>query len=701
MPDSIPGRTIEGIIISPASIVVVGASDNQDKIGGRPLFFMQKHGYRGRLYAVNPNRSTVQSVPSFPSIEALPEAPELAYIAVAGDEAVKAVQACAELGVKAALIISSGFGEVDAAGREVQDAMVRNARAKGMRIIGPNSQGLANFGSGAIASFCTMFVEIEPLDGPVAIVSQSGAMCQVAYGQLRERGIGVRHVHATGNEADITVSDLACAVVQDPAVKVLLLYVEAIPDPHRLAEAARLARERGVAIVAIKSGRTAQGAKAATSHTGAMANEDRVFDAFLRQHGIWRAADTHEQLRCVEMYLKGWKPRGRNLVIISNSGASCVMGADIASDAGLPLATLADDTQVELGKRLPGFAATANPIDITAALLSNSGLFGSVLPVVQHDRAAHLVFIQIPVSGAAYDVPRFAADTAAFAEASGLPVAVCTWQESAARHFRAAGIPTYRTARDAIEALAQLAVHHELIDKASVAAGSGTPAVAAGGPTAFLSEADSLARLASQGVPVIGHRVCATAAEARSAFDALGPRVVVKACSAEVPHKSEHGLVALGVTSADDAARHFVDHWGKLVALDVADNAIVVATMARGQREFMVGARRDPVFGPVVVIGDGGKYVEALGDFELLLPPFGKDEVIAALRRLRIAPLLDGVRGDPPLDLDALADIAVRIGHLMNEASDIFSIDVNPVLVQARGQGAIVVDALVETCTGS
>jgi acyl-CoA synthetase (NDP forming) len=692
-------RTPEDIIIDPRSIVVIGASENRDKIGGRPLRFMLERGYAGKLYAVNPNRGAVQGVPSFPGVRDLPEAPELAYVAVAGQEAVQAVKDCADRGVKAALVISAGFGETGPEGRAAQDEMVAYARARNMRVIGPNSQGLANFGSNAIPSFSTMFVEIEPLDGPVAVISQSGGMSQMAYGLLRERGIGVRHVHATGNEADVTISDLACAIARDPAVKVLLLYLEAIPDPWRLAQAARIARERGVAVVAVKSGRTAQGQKAALSHTGAMANEDRVVDAFLRKHGIWRAEDIPEQLRCVPMYLKGWQPRSRQLAIISNSGASCVMGADIAASLDLPLAPLSEATRAALAERLPGFAATGNPIDITAALLSNSGLFGSVLPAVAQDSAVHLVLIQIPVSGAGYDVPAFARDTAAFMRASGLPVAVCVWQESAAGWFRAAGVPTFAATRDALAALAQLAGHRELIARAAAADPPPPPPPAAGEParpSGFLDEADSLARLAAAGIPAVPHSVCRAAEQAREAFARHGPRVAVKACSASVPHKSEHGLVALNIRSADDAAAAFQRQMDQLAVMGAAGRAVIVAAMAGGQREFMIGARRDPVFGPVVMVGDGGKYVETLRDFALLLPPFQAGEAERAIRGLRIGPLLDGARGDPPVDVEAVARIAAALGELMLQDPGIVSVDINPVIAGARGEGALAADALLE-----
>lgn len=205
-------------LLAPASIAIVGASDNPDKIGGRPIHYMRRHGYAGTLYPINPQRAEVQGERAWPDLDALPAAPDLAIVAVAGEQAVLAVDRCAALGVSAAIVISAGFSETGEAGRRTQDAMTARARAAGMRIVGPNSQGLANFGNGAITSFSTMFLEVEPQDGPVAVISQSGGMCAMVYGLLRQRGVGVRHVHATGNEADVTVAELACAVLRDPEV---------------------------------------------------------------------------------------------------------------------------------------------------------------------------------------------------------------------------------------------------------------------------------------------------------------------------------------------------------------------------------------------------------------------------------------------------------------------------------------------------
>ncbi|QIL83075.1 acetate--CoA ligase family protein [Diaphorobacter sp. HDW4A] len=686
--------------LNPRSVAVIGASENIHKIGGRPILYMQRHGYQGKIYPINPGREEIQGHKSYAALSALPEVPDLALIVVGGDKTVAAVEECAARGVKSAVIIASGFGETGEAGKEIEQHMLAKARASGMRLYGPNTQGLANFGTGAIAGFSTMFIEVPPQDGPVAVVSQSGGMSSMIYGLLRGHGIGVRHVHATGNEADVTVGEMALAVAHDPDVKLLLLYLESISKPEILAQAAEYARSRDLPIVAVKAGRTAGGQRAASSHTGSLANEDRTVDAFFKQHGIWRVRDPHEQARAAQAYLKGWRPEGKRLVVISNSGASCVMGADAADDEKLPMAELAKSTQDALAAKLPGFATTQNPIDITAALLSNSGLFGDVLPQVAKDPAADLFFINIPVAGAGYDVERFARDAAAFEKAAGKPVAVSAWQDSVASAFRAHGIATFPNEGDAISVLAQVANHTALMRRPRVQAPPAFTVELPSGNDQFLNEAQSLELLGKHGVPVVPMQLCQTADDARRAFERIsggGSRVVMKACSRDIPHKSEHGLVALNVASADEASTLFDRFWNKMDALKAARDGVIVAAMHKGRHEFMVGAHIDPVFGPVVVVGDGGKYTEALNDCIVLMPPFSAAEVQAALRTLRIAPLFDGVRGESPMDIASLSELAVAVGHFAVSArGQIASLDLNPVLVGSTGEGAMVVDALVE-----
>jgi acyl-CoA synthetase (NDP forming) len=684
------------LALNPRSVAVVGASDNPDKIGGRPLLYLSKFGYKGKVYPINPNRRKVQGFKAVPSVSELTEAPDAAVIAVPGELAVAAVQECAKLGVKVAVVMTSGFGEVSSPeGKAQQLKMVEAARGAGMRLIGPNTQGLANFGTGAILSFSTMYIEAPARDGPVGIVSQSGAMSVVPYGLLRSRGIGVRHSHATGNDADVSVAELAAVVAEDLELKLLLLYLETVRDPVALAEMARVARERGLPVVALKSGRTQAGQQAAQSHTGALANEDRVVDAFLRQHGIWRARDTQEMVRATELYLKGWKPDGKRLVAISNSGAVCVMAADAATDAGMPMAQLSGETRAALARILPGFATTTNPVDITAALLSNSALFGQILPVIAKDPAADAFLIGIPVAGQGYDVEAFASDSAVFARRTGKPVVMAVPQPSVAEKFKAQGLPVFPTEAEAIAALDQYIGHLSLM---SASLGADIPLRYSRPPKAArtLSEADSLEFVSRYGVPVVSHRLCRSRDEAFEALAALGGPVAVKACSPDMPHKSEWGVVRLNLRTEEEVRSAYDDFDKTLRIAGARYEGAIVARMVKARRELMVGGHWDAVFGPVVMVGDGGKYVEALPDAQILLPPFSYLDVERALQRLRIWPLFAGVRGEPPMDVQAVCDLVVKVGHLMaNAGLGVVSLDLNPVMVLDDGEGCVVVDGVV------
>jgi acyl-CoA synthetase (NDP forming) len=548
-----------------------------------------------------------------------------------------------------------------------------------MRLIGPNCQGLANFATGLVANFSTIFNELEARDGPVAIVSQSGANSQAIYALLREKGLFARHVHATGNEADVTVPDLAAAVVADPGVRLVLLYMEAIKDPSVLAAAAASARSRDIPIVALKAGRTTSGQKAASSHTGALAAEDRLVDAFFERHGIWRAGTPQELVCAAELYLGGRRPRGKRLVILSNSGASCVMGADHAERRGIALAPVPTP---QLKPVLPAFAAAENPIDVTGALLSDSGLFGAVLPIVGDDAQSDLLLCCIPVAGAGYDVPRFARDIAAFQERYGIAAAVAAPQAAVRAPFTAVGVATFASEAEAMDALAQLADHAALLRRPAPRLNP----FRLGARRRFLNEAESLAMLADAGIAVIEHRLCTREEEVP------GGDVVLKACSRDLPHKSDHGLVCL---SPADPKAEFRRMRERCAALGATFEGVIAARRARGFRELALGARIDPAFGPVVLVGDGGIYLEALKDFRLLLPPFSEDEVLRKLAELRVAPLLGALRGQPARDVRAFARMAAKLGEaIVAWNGGVASVDINPVAVFETG--AVALDALVE-----
>src|SRR5437660_780784 len=562
--------------LNPASVAIIGASDNPHKVGGRPLLYLQRYGYRGAIYPINPARSSVQGLRAFARIADTPQVPDLAIIAIAGDEAVGAVEACAARGVKVAVVMTSGFAETGEAGARAQARMAAAARGGGMRLIGPNCQGLANFATGMVANFSTIFHELEGRDWPVAIVSQSGANSQ-------------------------------------------------------------------------------------------------------------------ELVRAAELYLGAHRPHGGRLAFVSNSGASCVMAADQAERRGIPLAPISASAKERLRRALPAFAALDNPIDVTGALLSDSGLLGAVLPIIGDDAQTDLLLIALPVAGAGYDVPRFARDLAQFQQTYPITSAAAAPQAAVRQAFADAGIATFAREGEAMDALAQLADHAALLRRAPPAP---LVRVALRGKPRFLSTAESLALIAQAGLPVIEHRLCRDEGELERALEALGADIVLKACSPDLPHKSDHGLVAIG---AADPRAEFRRQRERCLALGARFDGVIAARRARGGRELALGARLDPHFGPVLLVGAGGMYLEALKDYRLLLAPCTEDEVAAKLGELRIAPLLGALRGQPPRDVRALARMAVKLGEaLIAWDGEVAAVDLNPVMV--FDTGAIALDALVEKC---
>jgi acyl-CoA synthetase (NDP forming) len=678
-------------LFDPSSVAIIGASDDPNKVGGRPIHYMRKFGYAGRILPINPKRESVQGLRCYTDLAALDVIPQAAIIAVSGLAAVEAIKACARLGVATVVVMASGFAETGDSGRQLQNELVEFARLHGMRLIGPNAQGFANFANGAVLNFSTMFMEVPPADGPIAIVSQSGAASVMPYAMLREQGHGVRYLAATGNDADLGVSELTRLLVDDPHIRLILVYVETVSNPQLLAEAAQIARRNGTHIVLLKGGVSNKGAAAAASHTGAMVGEDGALDAFLEKHGIWRAHDIHELVNAAPLYLSGFAPGAGRTVVMSHSGAVGVLCADAAERVGLPLTELALPTTEHLKGLIPDFASAANPLDLTAALLGNGAMFPAVLKTLGDDPQADMFLIGIPVAGPGYDVPGLAQTTARFMQQTGKPVVMTAPQADVRAHFQQAGVPSFRNETDAVAALFQYARHCQWQGSPLPAPSAATPSTHIG----LLDEAVSLQLLADAGVPVVEHLVCHDAESAARIAASFGGRVVIKGCAAQVPHKSEHGLVHLNLAdpqAAQEAARLCL---GALDKLGVPHGQLIVARSVKGLHEFMLGVVVDPLFGPLVVIGEGGTLVEIRQDSVSLITPFTKEHALQAISRLHIAPVLKGVRGQPALDVDALAQAAVALGNFaLQHQANLLSVDVNPVMVLA--EGVVAVDAVIE-----
>lgn len=455
-------------LLAPASVAVVGASDNPHKVGGRPLQYLAQQGFRGRVYPVHPRAGRIQGLQAYASLDALPEVPEAVILCV-GSEAVEAqLSLCARLGVRAVVLFASGYAEVGPQGRAQQQRLVDICRAAGMRLLGPNSIGVATFDTGAVLSFASIYAECVPSDGPVAIVSQSGAFGVSVYALLREAGVGVRCVAATGNEADLDTADFVAALAQRPGVRLILLYLEHVADARRMRTALLTARQQGVRVVAVRAGRSADGCRSAALHTGSSGAGREALDALFADSGCRTVADMGEMLRCVPGYLMptgqpsgGSQPR---LVVVSNSGASCVIAADVASRVGIPLAELCAASQGRLTELLPDFSLNRNPIDLTAMLLAKPSLLGDVVQCAMADPAADCVLLGLlAIGGPSYDVERFACDCSAAAQASGKPLWVYSPHARVREAFGARGTPVFAGEAEALREIAAHAAHAGLL----------------------------------------------------------------------------------------------------------------------------------------------------------------------------------------------------------------------------------------------
>lgn len=448
-------------LLRPRSVAIVGASDNVNKIGGRPLHYLLRHGYAGRIYPVSQRGEPVQGMRPYMHLEELPEPPDCVILSVPATVALEQLQAAARAGARSAILFSSGFGEMGEEGRRAQADLVAAAAQTGMRLLGPNTIGTANFGAGAVLSFASIYQEFAPRDGPVAIVSQSGAVGASTYATLRDNGTGVRYVCTTGNQADVDVCDFLGAVLDDSAVRLVLLYLEEARDPAALDAALARARAKGVPVLALAAAHSASGKRMADCHTGSGGAGGPALAELFAAHRCRLVGSLPELTASVPLYLAAiTRTAVPRVCIVSNSGASCVMAADACDAHGLPLAQLTPATLAEMDVLLPPFSRSRNPIDLTAMLLADPSLLGrSIQLALQDAQCDALVLSLLAVAGAGYDVPRFASETAAAVHASGKPAAFSALDPRVRQAFAAQGLAVFASENEAVAALKHFANH--------------------------------------------------------------------------------------------------------------------------------------------------------------------------------------------------------------------------------------------------
>lgn len=686
-------------LIRPDSLAVLGASNDPTRIGGRPIAYMKARGFPGALYPVNPNRETVQGLKAYPRLADVPGAVDAAIIAVPAAAALEAVRDCVAKGVKAAIMFTAGFAEVDEAGAAAQAEIVAAARAGGMRLLGPNCLGLFDAARGYFPIFSASFENGWPLPGRIGIASQSGAYGSHLGALCRDRRVGAPLLVTTGNEADVTLGEVIHWMAEDEATDVIAVYAEGIREAGSFLAAIETARRNRKPVVMMKVGRSRLGAAAAKSHTASIAGDDAVTDAVLRDAGVHRVRTTEELVDIAHVATRRIYPVNNTLGVITISGGAGVLISDAADALGLPMPPMPEAAQARLKALIP-FSAPANPVDCTAQAFNDMSVVGTFAESMLADggyASAIGFFTQVGASASVAPPLRAQLKKAVENHPDRLFILSILAPPETVQAWEADGFLVFEDPTRAVVALAAMGRFGEAFARGARAAPPEVPIPPL--PETAPDEAGAKRILSAIGIAVPAEEVCETADGAVAAARRIGGSVALKLVSPDIVHKSEAGGVKLGL--ADDAAVRagFDAILRNAAAYDpqARITGVLVSPMVTGGVECVIGLNRDPVFGPVAMVGLGGVFVEVLRDVALKLCPFGEDEALAMIRGLRGFPLLDGVRGRPKADVRALAAALARLSVFGAKAGPrLRSVDVNPIMVLPEGQGAVALDAVIE-----
>ncbi len=677
-----------GRLLAPRSIAIAGASADLAKINGRPLKHLLEKGYAGRVYPINPKYRDIAGLDCYASVDALPEAPDLAIVAVPAREVPRTIEALAQRGVPAAVVFSSGFGEMGDAGRALEAETIARARAGGLVLCGPNCLGFVNAHERVYATF-SQYADGPAVSGPIGFVTQSGAFGTAIAALARSRGLGLGYFVNTGNEADLEFSEVMAVVVEDPRVRVAAGYLEGLRDGDALVRLAKRCHALDKPLVLTKVGRRAAGTRAAASHTGALAVEDDVFDAVIAQYGVLRARNEEQMIDMLEALASGRRAHGRGLGIATQSGGAGVMMADRAEELGLQVPVLAPATQARLAEVMPAFGASGNPVDVTGQFVAAPELLRESVIALMRDDAVHvgIVWIQLMHAYVETLVPLFVEIHAR----TDKPLLVC-WvaaPDDAVRRLREARIPVYSASERAVEAAAALAQQHAT--RGLVFAETALPAVdaaVAALPDGVVPTVQASAMLAAAGMPMARVALARDEDEAIAHARAFGVPVALKIESPDLVHKTDVGGVALGVqgeAQVREQYRALVQRVAR-AAPTARIAGVIVQPMAPGGLELVIGVKRDPTFGMVIMVGLGGITIEVLKDVAFGHAPLVRDDALRMLARLRASALLDGVRGRPAVDRGRLADTIAAVSRWAAAMSPVLAeLDLNPVLVGPEG----------------
>lgn len=687
------------------SVVVVGASDDPGKISGRPLHFFKALNFPGPVYAVNPRRDMVQGETTYKTVSDIPGPVDLAVIAVAARDVKSAIIDCAESGVRVAVVFAGGFGETGESGRALQGEIKAIARQAGMRVIGPNTLGMVDFGKKISATFSPAVLDIKdtPEKG-LGVVTQSGALGNYLLTQSIEMGLPINKWVATGNECDVEFAEVLHAMASDPNVTGIIAYLEGARDSKALKAGLETARRNRVPVALLKVGATDVGARAVVSHTDAIVGDDRIYDALFRQYGVVRVHTVEDLLDLGRTMASRVRVKGRKTLLITISGGVGIIMAEAASQAKLDLPNLSDQVKAALRERVP-FLSPNNPLDVTGQVAQDFGLLGQALDLGVADTEADIVVTFIgrvarnPESVDEY-FETLAEKKRQFPNT--LFITVGMFDPVSERKFRDQGNLIFTDPSRAIYSAHALANFNDAFVKASPAnidvSSFRRPPL-----SASPNEEECYRLLAGIGVDVPDYRVIGSEEEVSRACEALSFPAVMKILSRNIVHKSDVGGVRLNIENANQAKKAFSEI---IQAVEVASpksgaSQALIMPMEADFAEIIIAAKVDPQLGPILMIGLGGVFVEVLGDVSVRPAPVTMPEVLEMLQELKGARLFQAFRGKQARDLKAVAETAAKLSCFIAANSDwARAIEINPFAAGPVGNGGRAIDCVINLFEG-
>ncbi|HBD07225.1 MAG TPA: acyl-CoA synthetase [Syntrophobacteraceae bacterium] len=700
-------------IFSPQSIAVVGASTTPGKVGHDIFANILKGGYQGTLFPVNPNARSVLSVKAYPSLREIPDPVELAIVILPPRQALDVVQEAATKGVQAIVIVSAGFREVGGEGARIEQDIVAHCREAGIRLVGPNCLGVINPHESVRMN--ASFSPRMPAFGPISFISQSGALCTAVLDFAEDRDFGFSKFISVGNKADVDELDLLMYLHHDLNTEVIMIYLEELRRGHEFVTTVKsiTSGSRPTPVLVIKSGRTAAGAQAAASHTGALAGSEAVYDAIFQQAGMIRANSIEELFDMASAFAAKRIPRGNRVAIVTNAGGPGIVATDMTVSSGLELAHFKEETLEALASHLPVTANLKNPVDVIGDA-SQDRYENALDAVIKDEGVDGALVILTPQSmtnalGTAQAITRIAALT-------HKPI-LCSFMgivdvSAGVKHLQEHCIPVYRFPESAARAYSALYRYSHWLDRQHLAqfqlefdqdrAGEVLRTCRQEGKSC-LGEADAREVLRAYGFRLLGSRVVQDRDQAAAAGEELSFPVALKVVSDQILHKTDAGGVALNLGHRDAVLEAYdaIMANARRYKPDAVIDGVLVQQMAPPGEEVILGVSRYPVFGPLVMFGLGGIFVELFRDVVFRLAPIGRNEARRMTRGIRGYQLLRGFRGKPPVDVETIERLLVSLSHLAINHPEIKEMDINPLLVHAEGQGATVADCRMVLFDGS